>query len=579
MTYFADEKLTIRDMEGSDAPVFTREEAAQGWHADISKYLMRLKDREKGRCVSLTAEYDGYPAGYVHVYLIGEGGPLSGKGLPEIVDFGVLEKYRRRGIGTRLMDTAEQIAARYADTVWLCVGLHNGYGSAQRMYVRRGYIPDGTGVWYRGRLCTPYDTIYTNDDDMVLYMYKKLPAHDRMMGMADRFAGGAAEILGEKLAGIYLHGSAAMGCFRWEGSDLDLLAVVREDLEDAEKRAFMDMLIRLDAEGPAGGIEMSIVKQGVCAAFVYPTPYILHYSRMHSERYRRDPEEYIRRMQGTDRDLAAHFAVIRSRGCCLYGLPVRDVFGPVPQWCFLDSLLHDIEGAEDRITGEAMYLILNLARVLGWLRERRILSKTEGGEWGLKNIPAKYGPPLRVALREYREGTDERYDPEALRRYAAYMMDQIRQLAQDLGDEGPELASAADAGTVAGLACMLWPEHTQEELEAEFEALLENKDAAVFLYRKQGKVVGFAQCGLRHDYVEGTETSPVGYLEGIYVTEGERRRGIARRLLAACRVWAKSRGCTEFASDCSLENTQSRLFHQAVGFREANRIIAFVRKL
>ena len=193
----------------------------------------------------------------------------------------------------------------------------------------------------------------------------------------------------------------------------------------------------------------------------------------------------------TDRDLAAHFAVIRSRGCCLYGLPVRDVFGPVPQWCFLDSLLHDIEGAEDRITGEAMYLILNLARVLGWLRERRILSKTEGGEWGLKNIPAKYGPPLRVALREYREGTDERYDPEALRRYAAYMMDQIRQLAQDLGDEGPELASAADAGTVAGLACMLWPEHTQEELEAEFEALLENKDAAVFLYRKQGKVVGF----------------------------------------------------------------------------------------
>ena len=71
------------------------------------------------------------------------------------------------------MDAAETIAARYADTVYLGVGLHSGYGSAQRMYVKRGYIPDGSGVWYRDRVCEPY-TPCENDDDLVLYLSKRL---------------------------------------------------------------------------------------------------------------------------------------------------------------------------------------------------------------------------------------------------------------------------------------------------------------------------------------------------------------------------------------------------------------------
>ena len=91
--------------------------------------------------------------------------------------------------------------------------------------------------------------------------------------------------------------------------------------------------------------------------------------------------------------------------------------------------------------------------------------------------------------------------------------------------------------------------------------------------------MGFAQCQLRHDYVEGTETSPVGYLEGIYVREGVRRQGVARKLLSACESWAKAQGCKEFASDCELDNTDSQRFHQAVGFEEANRIVAYVKKL
>ena len=136
-----------------------------------------------------------------------------------------------------------------------------------------------------------------------------------------------------------------------------------------------------------------------------------------------------------------------------------------------------------------------------------------------------------------------------------------------------------DAESAAVLACALWPEHTPEEIAKEFEHLLSSDDAAVFLCRKNGRPVGFAQCQLRRDYVEGTETSPVGYLEGVYVKETDRREGIARELVSACEKWAKDQGCTEFASDCELTNLESQAFHQAVGFKEANRIVAYVRKI
>ena len=178
MVYYNDNELIIRNMEEADARILTDEEIAQGWHADIFKYLTRLQDQSAGECFSLTAIYQGQPAGYVSIYIPGLSGAFSGKGLPEIVDFAVLEKYRRKGIGRKLMDVAEQIAGQYADTVWLGVGLHSGYGSAQRMYVKRGYIPDGTGVWYRNKPCAQYETEIANDDNLVLFLSKKLERQD-----------------------------------------------------------------------------------------------------------------------------------------------------------------------------------------------------------------------------------------------------------------------------------------------------------------------------------------------------------------------------------------------------------------
>lgn len=171
--YYDKDDILIRNLRQSDAQTITEEEIAQGWDASVEKYEMRLRDQSEGKAIALAAEYRGEIAGYVNVYPDSKWGAFANRGYPEIVDFGVLEKYRKRGIGSKLMDVAEQIASEYSDTVYLGVGLHAGYGSAQRMYVKRGYIPDGTGVWYQDVVCGQYADC-RNDDDLVLYLSKKL---------------------------------------------------------------------------------------------------------------------------------------------------------------------------------------------------------------------------------------------------------------------------------------------------------------------------------------------------------------------------------------------------------------------
>ncbi len=167
------EEIVIRNMQEADAQRIADEEAAQGWRATREKYDLRLRDQTEGKAVSLVAEYGGRIAGYINVYPNSTRGALGGMGYPEIVDFGVLEKFRRHGVGSRLMDAAESVAAQYSDTVYLGVGLHSGYGSAQRLYVKRGYIPDGSGVWYGETACDPY-TAVRNDDNLILYLSKRL---------------------------------------------------------------------------------------------------------------------------------------------------------------------------------------------------------------------------------------------------------------------------------------------------------------------------------------------------------------------------------------------------------------------
>ncbi|KAB8135726.1 GNAT family N-acetyltransferase [Gracilibacillus oryzae] len=140
-------------------------------------------------------------------------------------------------------------------------------------------------------------------------------------------------------------------------------------------------------------------------------------------------------------------------------------------------------------------------------------------------------------------------------------------------------ATLPEAKDAAFLASLLWPGQSLEEFVQEMKDFIENADSAIFLVYSEREAIGFAHCELRNDYVEGTNSSPVGYLEGIYVKENYRQQGIARRLVQACENWAKGKGCQEFASDCELNNKDSLGMHLKLGFEEANRIICFKKKI
>lgn len=139
-------------------------------------------------------------------------------------------------------------------------------------------------------------------------------------------------------------------------------------------------------------------------------------------------------------------------------------------------------------------------------------------------------------------------------------------------------AAQGDLAALSYLAVQLFGD-TLEEQREEIKGLLQSEDAQFFLCFDNDMPVGFAQVQLRYDYVEGTSSSPVGYLEGIFVEKPYRRRGYAKVLLSACEVWAREKGCIEFASDCEIGNETSIQFHGAMQFQEANKIVCFKKKL
>ena len=252
-------------------------------------------------------------------------------------------------------------------------------------------------------------------------MESKLPAE-----LIEGFVGQTRIILNDSLTGIYLHGSAVMGCYNPGKSDIDLLIFVNRALDNPVKRQFMDMVFQYNLMAPGKGIEMSIIRGNVCNPFIYPTPYELHFSEMHIDWYKKDPEDYVLRMNGTDKDLAAHIMVLKRRGKCLCGAPVNEVFAEVPAQYYLDSVMGDIDNAAEEIADNTMYLTLNLCRVLAYKEEGLILSKKEGGEWALSNTPEEYHQFIRDALNEYSRGVKISCDPSYSGRYAEYMLARIK---------------------------------------------------------------------------------------------------------------------------------------------------------
>lgn len=240
--------------------------------------------------------------------------------------------------------------------------------------------------------------------------------------LLDTFIKQNQEILKDNLTGIYLHGSAVMGCFLAEKSDIDFLVVVKKEIPDEIKLRYMDMVVELNKQAPEKGIELSIVKEDVCNPFVYPTPFLLHFSIAHLSWYQENPIDYIQKMKGTDKDLAAHATILMHRGKTLYGKEKESVFANIEDAYYWDSIWCDIENAEEEIVKQPMYMILNLCRVLAYKQEHLILSKQEGGKWGLENLPEKYSDLILGAMKEYQGGQPLGLDELLAKEYAAYML-------------------------------------------------------------------------------------------------------------------------------------------------------------
>lgn len=165
-------KLDIRALDLSDITYFPKEFQMQGWEKPVSLFRQYYEEQEKGIRRVTVATLDTVPAGYATLLQNDSHGPFQDQNIPVIVDFNVLEKYQRLGVGSAIFDAIEEEVKKYSKKICLGVGLHSGYGAAQRLYIKRGYIPDGSGVWFENRPLKPYAEC-VNNDDLVLYLSKE----------------------------------------------------------------------------------------------------------------------------------------------------------------------------------------------------------------------------------------------------------------------------------------------------------------------------------------------------------------------------------------------------------------------
>jgi GNAT superfamily N-acetyltransferase len=167
---FVAEQPVIRSMDESDPETLSAAFSAIGWHKPTALFQRYLAEQERGQRLAFVAECRGDFAGYVTLVWVSDYGPFAERQVPEISDLNVLPVRRRQGIGNALLDCAECAASTRSNMVGLGVGLHSDYGAAQRIYVRRGYLPDGRGIMYNNQPVQPWATIRIDDDATLMLL-------------------------------------------------------------------------------------------------------------------------------------------------------------------------------------------------------------------------------------------------------------------------------------------------------------------------------------------------------------------------------------------------------------------------
>lgn len=169
---------TLRPLQASDVPLIAAAFAELGWNKPVAQYERYLAEQQAEERDVLTAWLNDRFAGYLTIVWQSDYPPFRDAQIPEIRDFNVLPDFRRQGIGTALMDAAESHIFERSPIVGIGVGMTQDYGAAQRMYVQRGYVPDGRGLMYREKPVA-YGVSVMVDDDLVLFFTKRLSATKR----------------------------------------------------------------------------------------------------------------------------------------------------------------------------------------------------------------------------------------------------------------------------------------------------------------------------------------------------------------------------------------------------------------
>jgi streptomycin 3"-adenylyltransferase len=233
---------------------------------------------------------------------------------------------------------------------------------------------------------------------------------------------GVHSILGDNLVGIYLYGSLAMECFNPESSDIDVVLVAKKRLLKEQRKKIIDYLKGVCSKSKR--IELGIVCEDVIRHPRYPIMVDLHFE------YWGDIFENEK-----DKEIPSNLYTTKERGFCVWGMPINDVFSEIAAEYHLRSVMEDLwhtrkylhESPEHVGYDSAVYWVLGSCRILAFIREEKVLSKLEGGQWGLANLPKEHHDSIKQALSYYQGKKKEHvWNHEKLETFANYMTRAIR---------------------------------------------------------------------------------------------------------------------------------------------------------
>ena len=227
--------------------------------------------------------------------------------------------------------------------------------------------------------------------------------------LVERLAAELPDLLGPNLVGLYVYGSLAFGCYNPARSDVDVLVVTRRRIAPEARDPLAGFLHPLRES-----LEITFLTRAQLDPWRYPSPFDYHLSGS-SEAH-----------DGTTVDLAAEVANAREKSVALIGPPAQELLPEVPVEDYLDCLAHDIRWARAR-ADIPVYMVLNCCRALAFARTRRLMSKAEGGEWGVRELPGSYSPLAEQALAAYRSepGDGDDFDLDEVLRFTEWVEVQL----------------------------------------------------------------------------------------------------------------------------------------------------------